>query len=89
MKTEASRGLGYAGVPGGTSSKNGLKGNEGIHLKANRYYAAARLTLDVSALIASFRPSRVSSYMGKRRPMASTVGWRQYSLGVGLSQTLY
>ena len=37
METEASRGLGYAGVPGGTSSKNRLKGNEGMHLKANRY----------------------------------------------------
>ena len=37
MDTEASRGLGYAGVPGGTSSKNRLKGNEGRRLKAKRY----------------------------------------------------
>ena len=37
MDTEASRGLGYAGVPGGTSSKNRLKSNEGRRLKTNRY----------------------------------------------------
>ena len=33
----ASRGLGYAGLPNGTSSKNRLKGNEGMRLKANRH----------------------------------------------------
>ena len=37
METEASRGLGYAGVPCGTSSKNRPTGNEGIRLKANWY----------------------------------------------------
>jgi hypothetical protein len=31
----ARRGLGCAGVPGGTSSKNGPTGNEGIRLRAN------------------------------------------------------
>ena len=36
METEANRGLGYGGVPCGTSSKNKPKGNEGIRLKANR-----------------------------------------------------
>jgi prepilin-type N-terminal cleavage/methylation domain-containing protein len=36
METEANRGLGYGGVPFGTSSKNKPKGNEGIRLKANR-----------------------------------------------------
>ena len=35
METEAIRGLGYAGVPRGTSSKNRPNGNEGIRLKAN------------------------------------------------------
>ena len=37
MNTEASRGLGYAGVPCGTSSKNRLKGSEGRRLKAKWY----------------------------------------------------
>ena len=37
METEARRGLGYADVPDGTSSKNRSKGNEGIRLKVNRY----------------------------------------------------
>ena len=50
-------------------------------------HAAVRWIFLVRALMASFSPSRVSSNMGKTRPMASTVAWRQYSLGVGLSQT--
>jgi hypothetical protein len=43
MDTEARRGLGYAGVPGGTSSKNRLKGNEGRRLKAKRYHMSTRI----------------------------------------------
>jgi hypothetical protein len=35
METEALRGPGYGGVPGGTSSKHRPMGNEGIRLKAN------------------------------------------------------
>ena len=47
METEALRGLVYGGVPWGTSSKNGPKGNEGIRLKANRY--AYRLIISFSS----------------------------------------
>jgi hypothetical protein len=35
METEARRGVGYAGVPRGTSSKARPMGNEGIRLKTN------------------------------------------------------
>ena len=45
METEASRGLGYGGVPGGTSSKNRPMGNEGIRLKANWHQAQPRIAL--------------------------------------------
>src|SRR5271157_1463938 len=74
MDTEARRGLGYAGVPGGTSSKNRPTGNEGRRLKPKRCYWSSATSLYFATFFATKGVTAVIKRTAARPSVTAEIG---------------